>query len=230
MTATQSLNKKAYASMLKKVYDELSPHAHLLIVSKHRTPEEVLAYYELGHRDFGENKVQELGEKAEALKELCPEIRWHMIGHLQSNKINQLFSVNRLNAIHSIHDQELFDKLLRAQDKLPGPLNVFLQMNMSQESEKSGFETYTSLQMAALSLKDSPKLKLQGLMTMGKLRTENFEADARQCFQLLTVEKIKLESEFDLKLETSMGMSQDYKIALEEGSNWIRLGTMMFEF
>jgi pyridoxal phosphate enzyme (YggS family) len=223
------LDSQSYQKKLSLIQNELPANAHLLIVSKMRSLEEIEAYYQLGHRDFGENRVQDLLEKSLALKLKCPDIRWHMIGHLQSNKINQLFSVPHLWAIHSVHDQELLDKLIKAQDRLHSSVEIFLQMNTSQEEEKSGFETYTDLRTAAEKILASKKLKLKGLMTMGTIRTDHFEAEARRCFELLNVEKEKLEAEFGVKLETSMGMSQDYKIALEAKSNWIRLGTMMFE-
>ncbi len=221
--------KDDFARKLSAIKAELHSEAKLLIVSKNRSAEEVRAYYELGHRDFGENKVQELEEKASQLRGACPEIRWHMIGHLQSNKINHLFRVPNLHAIHSVHDRHLLDKLLAAREKLSHPVKLFLQVNTSKEAEKSGFETYSDLEMAAESLKGGGKLELAGLMTMGTLRTEEFDAEAARCFQDLNVYKAKLQSELGLRLETSMGMSQDYKIALREKSNWIRLGTSMFQ-
>lgn len=220
--------KELFAKKLSDIKEKLPKGSFLLIVSKTRSLEEIKAYYELGHRDFGENRVQDLEEKAMALKESCPEIRWHMIGHLQTNKINHLFAVPNLFAIHSVHDLHLVDKLVKAEDKLSNDLQIFLQFNTSHEDEKSGFETYTELTEAVESVLESKRLKLAGLMTMGTLRTDAFEAEARRCFQELQVERLKLESEFKLKLATSMGMSQDYQIALEEGATWIRLGTMMF--
>lgn len=221
--------KAIFEKKLREVNSKLPSDCRLLIVSKTRTQQEIQTYYDLGHRDFGENKVQELAHKAESLRNSCPEIRWHMIGHLQSNKINALFKIPNLYAIHSTHDQSLVDKMISAQDKLTQPLKVFLQFNTSREAEKSGFEVYTDLRVAAESLVKNTKLKLAGVMTMGTIRTENFERDAGQCFQDLNVEKEKLQSELGVKLETSMGMSQDWQIAVREKSNWIRLGTMMFE-
>lgn len=220
--------KELFAKKLSDIKEKLPKGSFLLIVSKTRSLEEIKAYYELGHRDFGENRVQDLEEKALALKESCPDIRWHMIGHLQTNKINHLFAVPNLFAIHSVHDLHLVDKLVKAEDKLSHDLQIFLQFNTSHEDEKSGFETYTELTEAVESVLESKRLKLTGLMTMGTLRTDAFEAEARRCFQELQVERLKLESEFKVKLATSMGMSQDYQIALEEGATWIRLGTMMF--
>lgn len=215
------------SNLLESLKKELGTTS-LLIVSKTRPIEDILAYYELGHRDFGENRVQELSEKSEALKEKCPEIRWHMIGHLQTNKVNNLFKVHHLFAIHSVDDRELVEKLIQAEAKLEHPVNIFLQFNTSHEDEKSGFETYTDLKSSAELLVKCKNLKLMGLMTMGTLRTENFEAEAGRCFQDLNVERAKLETELGLKLKTSMGMSQDYKIAVREKSDMVRIGTMMF--
>ena len=220
--------KSRFAQKLKVIQDELPPTCSLLIVSKTRSLDEIEAYYELGHRDFGENRVQDLAEKAQALKDSCPEIRWHMIGHLQSNKVNALYQVPNLHAIHSVHDLPLVEKLLKAQDHLASPVGVFLQYNTSKEEEKSGFLDFSDLKAAGKLLLNSPKLNLQGLMTMGTLRTENFEGEAARCFQELNQVKEKLQDDLQVPLKTSMGMSQDYKIAIRENSNWVRLGTMMF--
>jgi pyridoxal phosphate enzyme (YggS family) len=220
------LNPEFYNQKLKSIEKKLRD-TQLLIVSKTRSVDEIKAYYELGHFDFGENRVQELEQKAQELKDECPKIRWHMIGHLQSNKVNQLFQVPNLYAIHSVHDQNLVEKLVKAESKLIKPLHLFLQYNTSKEEAKSGFETYAELRTAAELVKAST-LKLAGLMTMGTLRTDDAEAEAKRCFHELNELKERLESEMNVKLETSMGMSQDYEIALAEKSNWIRLGTMMF--
>jgi pyridoxal phosphate enzyme (YggS family) len=219
--------KDLFARKLKALRDELGS-TKLLVVSKTRSPDEIKIYYELGQRDFGENRVQELSEKASRLERDCPEIRWHMIGHLQTNKINSLFAVPNLYAIHSVDDRECVERLIKSEEKLSHEVEIFLQFNTSHEEEKSGFETYTDLVASAELLLKTKRLKLAGLMTMGTLRTDDFEAEAGRCFQDLFVEKSKLESELGVKLLTSMGMSQDYKIAVREKSDWVRLGTMMF--
>lgn len=217
-----------FARKLESIQKQLSGASQLLIVSKGRSIEDIQIYYQLGQRDFGENRVQELTEKSEALKTLCPEIRWHMIGNLQSNKINQLFAVHNLWAIHSVDDEEILEKLIKSEHRITHPVNVFLQFNTSKEVEKSGFEDYLHLKNSAQKIQANSKIKLFGLMTMGTLRTENFEAEARRCFQELNQLKDQLAQDTGLKLATSMGMSQDYAIALGEHSDWIRLGTMMF--
>lgn len=216
-----------FAQKLKALKSELNNSA-LLIVSKTRSIQEIKTYYDLGQRDFGENRVQELVDKAEELKSACPDIRWHMIGHLQSNKLNALMKVPNLHAIHSVHDRNLVDKIISWDEKLDHVVEIYLQFNTSKEEEKSGFETYTDLLASAELLVKCKNLKLTGLMTMGTLRTENFERDAGQCFQILQVEKEKLQAELNILLKTSMGMSQDYKIAVREKSDMVRLGTMMF--
>lgn len=222
------MRKDFFSEKLAHIRSELQG-TNLLIVSKNRSIEDIKTYYELGQRDFGENKVQELSEKAISLKNDCPEIRWHMIGHLQSNKIHQLFNVPNLFAIHSVHSQKLAEKLVSSENRLEHTIKIFLQLNTSHEEEKSGHETYEDLVKTAGIILQSKNLKLTGLMTMGTFRTEDFESEARRCFQELMTQKRRLESEFSLNLKASMGMSQDYKLALEEKSDWIRLGTMLFE-
>lgn len=220
--------RDSFSSKLKDIQSKLPSNSHLLIVSKTRSEEEIRAYYELGHRDFGENRVQELIEKSGHLKASCPEIRWHMIGNLQSNKIPQLFSVPNLWAIHSVDNKNLLEKMLKAEAKLSSPVNIFLQYNTSKEIEKAGLEDYASLLEAAKMIPANSQIQLYGLMTMGTLRTEDFESEARRCFKELFAVKERLSQDLSRPLQTSMGMSQDYRVALEEKSNWIRLGTMMF--
>lgn len=219
--------KELFAEKLSHIQSELNG-TKLLIVSKNRSVEEIRTYYDLGQRDFGENKVQELSEKAMILKNDCPEIRWHMIGHLQSNKIHQLYSVPNLFAIHSVHSYKLAEKLVSSENRLEQNIEIYLQLNTSHEDEKSGHETFEELLTSARIILESKKLKLTGLMTMGTVRTDDFESEARRCFKDLLQEKRLLESELGLSLKSSMGMSQDYKIAIEEKSDWIRLGTSMF--
>ena len=219
--------KELFATKLTVIKRELG-ETRLLIVSKTRPLDEIKTYYELGHRDFGENRVQDLFDRATELQHDCPEIRWHMIGHLQTNKINKLFAVPNLWAIHSVDDRECVEELIKAEGRLSHDIQLYLQFNTSHEAEKSGFETYTDLVASAELVVKSQRLKLAGLMTMGTLRTEDLEAEAGRCFQDLNVEKEKLQNEIGIKLMTSMGMSQDYKIAVREKSDWVRIGTAMF--
>lgn len=221
--------KNKFSEHYKKVLQDFGPQQNLLIVTKTRTVEEIKAYYDLGHRHFGENRVQELQEKARELEESCPEILWHMIGHLQSNKIKDLYKVRSLYAIHSVDSQNLLEQLMKYEDRLENEVKIFLQFNTSKEEEKSGFEQVSDLEECVEMFKGSSHLKLHGLMTMGALRVKDQLKSARACFEELASIKQHLESKYHLQLELSMGMSQDYHVALSCGSSWLRLGTMMFE-
>jgi PLP dependent protein len=131
--------KETFEKKLALITSKLPPEAHLLIVSKNQSEADIKHYYELGHRDFGENRVQELIEKSQNLKAACPEIRWHMIGKLQTNKVNLLYTVPNLHAIHSVDNFSLIEKLVRSETRLDHDVLIFLQFNTSREVEKSGF-------------------------------------------------------------------------------------------
>lgn len=216
-----------FRERLSSLKSELG-HASLLIVSKGRSIDEIKTYYSLGHRDFGENRVQELAEKSLVLEEVCPDIRWHMIGHLQSNKLNNLLKIKNLYAIHSLDSSELVQKISAIEGRTIGKIRLFLQVNTSKEVEKSGFENLDELKESGRTIMMSKSYILYGLMTMGTVRTTDFEAEARRCFKELNGIKEGLEKDLHVNLKTSMGMTQDYKIALEEKSDWIRIGTRMF--
>lgn len=225
------------AENLSHFRNELQGHqAKLLAVSKTKPVSDIIAAYESGQRDFGENKVQDLLEKATELQNTCPEIRWHFIGHLQSNKINQLLKTPGLCAIHSIDSLKLLNKLLTkplsksSSDNSSGEkIGLFLQINTSGESEKSGFESDDDIYEAVALTMQNDHFFLQGFMTIGRIRTENFEEDARECFESLVRLKENCASKFKLShLELSMGMTQDYAIALKSGTNWIRIGSAIF--
>lgn len=188
--------------------------AKLLVVSKTHPADEIRTLYQLGQRDFGENRVQELEEKAQQLADLR-ELRWHLIGHLQSNKIPKLNKIPNLVAIHSVDDRALAEKLLKG---LVRPIDLFLQVNTSHEVEKSGFEDFDQLASVV------ELVKPRGLMTMGTLRTDDQTGEARRCFQLLRHWRDRL----DPRLELSMGMSGDYPIAVAEGADWVRVGSKIF--
>ena len=211
-----------------RIVHELKSPTKLLIVSKTRTAEEIAHFYNLGHRDFGENKVQELYDKSDLLYERCPEIRWHMIGHLQSNKLNQLLKIPQLVAIHSVDSEELLEKIIKKDLEMNHKIGLFLQVNTSMENEKSGFEKIEDLIDVLHHFKTAHNFQWQGLMTMGTIRTDDPLIEAKRCFQELVDYQSRLLTYSGKKLELSMGMSGDYKVAIDLHSDWIRLGTMMF--
>jgi hypothetical protein len=209
---------------LAEVLTELAgTKSRLLVVSKTQSLDDIRALYEAGQRDFGENRVQELEEKDQALSDL-KELRWHLIGHLQSNKIPKLNKISRLVAIHSVDDLELTEKLIKGL-RLSHPVGLFLQVNTSGEDEKSGFEVEADLKLAAQKLsKISSPVFFQGLMTMGTIRTEDVTGEAHRCFSALKA----LKDALNPALELSMGMSGDYLIARDHGSDWVRVGSKIF--
>lgn len=214
---------------LSKILNEIKDghNAHLIAVSKTKPASDIDLLYQLGQSDFGENKVQELFEKSNLLISKCPDIRWHFIGHLQSNKINMLLKVPNLKAIHSIDSIQLLEKILTKR-----PMNtvgLFLQVNTSMEDEKSGFESLTDLENAIELILKNENYVFQGLMTIGKIRTQNFEEDAQISFAKLSEIKNQIQLKYNnLNIDLSMGMSSDYKIALLFGTNWVRIGSSIF--
>jgi pyridoxal phosphate enzyme (YggS family) len=203
--------------------------ASLLAVSKTKPASDIQIAYVCGQRDFGENKVQELLEKSLELKVTCPDIRWHFIGGLQSNKINMLLKTQNLVSIHSIDSIKLLNKLLSK--NIDKKIGIFLQINTSGEEEKGGFATTDKKEIfdAVELIREHSHFYLQGLMTIGKIRTENFEEDAALCFNELVDLKADISQKFKLnEIELSMGMSSDYPIALKLGTNWVRIGSNIF--
>ncbi len=206
----------------------------VVAVTKYSPVDDIFISHNLGHEDFGENRVLDLQEKAEEfVKRGISDVNWHFIGNLQSNKINRLLKIPNLKYIHSIDSLSILQSLLSKEDQFRGDrLGLFLQVNTSGESEKQGFANYDTLAGAINLFLDEhgSRIYLAGLMTMGRIRTENIEEDARKCFKKLKRYKKRLEDDFgvyDLKL--SMGMSGDFEIALEEGSDFIRVGSVLYK-
>ena len=197
----------------------------IVAVSKKKPAEAIQELYDYGHRDFGENYVQELMEKAESLPK---DIRWHLIGHLQSGKCNQLIrKIPNLWVIESVDSIKLAEKLNSAciLAERADPLNVFVEVHTSGEETKSGCLPEECIPLAEFILSSCPKLHLMGLMTVGKL-----DAPPEPYFQKLVdlrAELLAKHSEIS-SLELSMGMSGDWETAVKMGSTNIRVGTTIF--
>lgn len=208
-------------SPLQKIRSEIekiakNPKAQLLAVSKLQTQIKIRSAFSEGQIYFGENYVQESLQKQEELKDL--NIHWHFIGHLQKNKVKQI--VGKFDLIHSVDSLELAQKISTEAAKLNITQKILLQVNLAGEESKGGFSNIQITQVIH-QIQSLPNLELSGLMTMPPL-TENPE-DVRPYFKQLKV----LGDKFHLT-ELSMGTSSDYKVALEEGATWVRLGTVVF--
>jgi pyridoxal phosphate enzyme (YggS family) len=211
---------------LSKIKSKLK-QTELVAVTKNASVEQLLSLYEEGQRDFGENRVQELIRKEE---EITVPVNWHFIGPLQRNKVKKLLKVNNLKYIHSIDSIKLIGELIKQQDEFKGDsLGLFLEFNTSGEEQKHGFRSYEELKEAAEKIiNELPKMKLMGLMTIGKIRGEDFKQDAMDSFSTLVALKKRLEQDLNVDLKLSMGMSKDFEFAIELGSDFIRVGRALF--
>lgn len=212
---------------LLKIKSELPQYVTLVAVSKTKSVADIQRAYEAGQRDFGENKVQEMTQKYE---ELPKDIRWHMIGHLQKNKIKYLAAYVHL--IHGVDSLELLVEIDKQAKKNHRIINCLLQVYIAQEETKFGLTAEEILELLnSETFKKLQNIKIVGLMGMASF-TDN-EIQIQNEFQSLHTFFQHLKSELPetihLKLETlSMGMSSDYLIALQNGSTMIRVGSAIF--
>lgn len=213
------MNIKENYVRLKK---QIPENVQLIAVSKTRTVEEIKVLYDLGHRDFGENKVQEMADKAAVLPE---DIRWHMIGHVQSNKIKQM-----ADFVHLIHGIDKAKRLKEVQKRAKNAnrvQDVLLQVKIADEDTKFGMTLDESKQvLQAENIAALDHVNIVGLMGMATF-TEDMQ-QVRQEFRALKNLYDELHEEFPQIEYLSMGMTADYDIAIEEGSNMIRIGSAIF--
>jgi len=194
----------------------------LLAVSKTVNDTAVRQAYDLGIRDFGENRVQEFNHKITAL----PEAHWHFIGRLQTNKVKDL--VGRAFLIHSVDRWPLALELDKRGRQIGVQVPVLVQVNISAEDSKTGLPI-DDVANFFQSLGDLTSLKVFGLMTIARLSSEPEES--RPVFRELAELRNKLNRYQDRNIELkylSMGMSQDYEVAIEEGANIVRIGGALF--
>lgn len=194
----------------------LKPGQNLLAVSKLQPEDKIKSVAAEGQIHFGENYVQEALTKINSLAPL--KLQWHLIGPLQKNKVK--FLQKNFSYIHSVDSIELAQLIAAKSAAIQHQQKVFLQVNLSAESSKAGFPEETLIQ-AWPQLKTLDGLQIVGLMTMPPL--ENEPEKNRPYFKSLR----KIGAQLQLS-EFSMGTSQDYLVALEEGATWIRLGTILF--
>jgi len=217
-----------------KIREEIPEDILIVVASKTRTPEEIVEILEAGATDIGENYVQEAKKMKQELGEKANTIKWHMIGHLQKNKINKALPIfDVIQTIDSLEKAQAIDKRTERTGKSIIP--VLVEINIGSEDSKVGikpeehepFEEYMEKLIRDVSRLEH--LKVQGLMTMGP-RFGNPE-DSRPYFRRTKeiFEKIR-----DLNIPNvhmqylSMGMTNSYRVAIEEGSNMVRIGTAIF--
>ena len=203
----------------------------LVCVSKFHANEAIMQAYDCGERDFGESRVQELLPKYEALPK---DIRWHFIGHLQTNKVKQI--VPFVHMIHSVDSLRLLETINREAEKIGRRVKVLLEVHVAKEETKSGFTPEELLQLIAnLSTNNLyPWVEICGIM--GMATNTDDQNEWRRCFReikslashLSPIAQRASDSSQSERPIISMGMSDDYLVAIEEGSNMVRIGSTIF--
>lgn len=219
------VQRDAYQKIL---VDVRSKHAELIAVSKTKPVEDILELYQLGHRHFGENYVQELIEKQPQLPE---DIHWHFIGHLQSNKVKYIAPF--VYMIHGVESMKLLYEINKQAQKHNRVIKCLLQLHVAKEETKFGMNEDELLAFVAAYVREKASMQhveLCGVMAMASF-TEN-QAQIRsefikvkKIFDRVLAERGSMLQSFD---QISMGMSGDYMIALSEGSTFIRVGSLIF--
>lgn len=201
--------------------ENLPQEVTLVAVSKTKPAEDVQTAYDAGHLDFGENRVQEMVEKYEALPK---DIRWHQIGHLQKNKVKYIAPF--IHLIHSVDSESLLKEINKQALKQERIILCLLQISIADEETKFGMEQEEAQRILATYESNFPFVKIVGLMGMATF-TED-ESQIRNEFRTLKTFFDQLKTQNPELKTLSMGMSGDYEIAVEEGSNMIRVGSSVF--
>ena len=200
----------------------------LVCVSKFHPAEAIMEAYQCGERDFGESRVQELLPKYEALPK---DIRWHFIGHLQTNKVKQI--VPFVHMIHSVDSVRLLETINREAEKIGRRVKVLLEVHVAKEETKSGF---TPEEILSLDIQLSTFNYVDICGIMGMATNTDDAQEWRRCFreikslgkQLLNNTTQSYTTLHNPTLQISMGMSDDYLVAIEEGSTMVRIGSTIF--
>ncbi len=221
------MEKYNLREILDKIYSDIQAASQrsgrqdfprIVVASKYMSVSHMRRLYELGQRNFGENKVQDLEKKIIELADL--DIRWHFFGHVQTNKLSKLLRLP-VQLIHSIDRMELIYAIERRIDSINSPLNCLLEVNFTGEESKYGFRSEGEVAEALNYIREnSLPINCRGIMAMAPYTDD--EARIRAVFRRAR----RLKEDLGLE-ELSMGMSRDYIIAVEEGSTILRLGSIL---
>ncbi len=207
---------------LLAIREALPENVTLVAVSKTKSEAEILEAYTVGQRVFGENKIQEMSKKQETLPQ---DIEWHMIGHVQRNKVKYMASYVAL--IHGVDSLKLLQEIDKQAKKNDRIIPCLFQIHIAQESSKFGFNEEELEEMVQSGILDElNNVEIKGVMGMATF-TDNMD-QVRKEFRLLKAIFDKLLLQLPQLQVVSMGMSGDYPIAIEEGSNMVRIGSSIF--
>jgi len=205
-----------------RIISDIPENVRLVAISKTKSAEEIMMAYETGQRLFGENKIQEMSEKYE---DLPKDIKWHMVGHVQSNKIKYMAPyVDLIHGIDSLKSIKILNKEGAKNNRI---LNCLLQLKISKEESKFGLgEKEFKEIIYSDEYKEMKNIKIKGLMAMASNTSEKSIIRSEFVHAKKIFDEINnRDKSFEI---LSMGMSNDYKIAIECGSNMIRLGSLIF--
>ena len=206
---------------LEKIKNTLNEDIILVAVSKTKPIEQIKSLYDIGHVDFGENKVQELVNKHDVLPK---EINWHMIGHLQRNKVRQIIPF--IHLIHSVDSLRLLNKINDEAKKINRKVNILIQIKISNDKSKYGFSFDEIEHLIKNRILDEYEfIDVKGLMGMATFTNDENVIDDE--FKKLKKFYLKYRQQTNFSI-LSMGMSGDYMIALKNKSNMLRLGSVIF--
>lgn len=211
---------------LVQIKQSIPDDVTLVAVSKTKPNKDIMEAYETGHRVFGENRVQELTQKHD---ELPKDIEWHMIGHLQSNKVKYIAPF--VSLIHGVHKFKLLKEINKQAKKEDRIIDVLVQFHIAQEDSKFGFDfDEAKVMLESDQFVELENINIRGVMGMATFtdNKEQIEDEFRTLnnyFHVFKSNFFKFNDSFNI---ISMGMSGDYEIAIEEGSNMIRVGSKIF--
>lgn len=213
---------QAYNRVVKEIQ---SAGAQLVAVSKTKPVEDIKVLYEAGQRVFGENKVQEMVEKYE---QLPADIQWHMIGHLQRNKVKYIAPF--VSLIHGVDSERLYREIEKQAAKVERTIEVLLQMHIAEEETKFGLSVQELKQLLEQNLPAKGMVRIVGLMGMAT-NTDNEKQVAKE-FEGLHQLFLEIKEQYFKNApgfrHLSMGMSGDYQIAIQHGSTLVRIGSLIF--
>jgi len=210
---------------LQSTYTQLPPHVTLVAVSKTKPISSIMALYNAGHRIFGENKIQELVGK---YNQMPKDIKWHMIGHLQRNKVKYIASF--IDLIHSVDQFRLLQEINRQAEKHQRVIPCLLQIKIASEESKFGMSYEDVFHMVTShNFNKLQHIKVIGLMGMATYTEDRGQIKKEFDYLKAVYDDLKAIQKDNFYLEIlSMGMSSDYNIAIDSGSNMVRIGSHIF--
>jgi len=206
--------------IILKIRNQINENTKLVVVTKNQSISNIKKIYSYGERDFGENKVQELIKKQQMLPS---NINWHLIGRLQSNKVKLIAPF--IHLIQSVDSIKLLEKINKHANLNNRNIDCLIQIKISSDTAKSGFSIEDALDFFNSNFENHfPHIKIRGIMCIGTL-TKDFETTKREFMDMKNLlKKTNLKNPI-----LSMGMSNDYILACQSGSNMIRIGSLIFK-